>query len=318
MKVFFATDIHGSEKCYRKFLAAKRFYKADVAILGGDITGKIVVPIIQQPDGRQFKCTYLGRELKLKSKEDVSRVEDSIRFNGYYPYQTTQAEVEETRADKSKMNALFLRLMLERLEGWVRLADERAGSSDQKIYITGGNDDPFEIEGILNKSSAVINPEGKIVQVGDNHEMISSGYSNITPWKCPRDIAEEELEAKIGAMISQVRDMKRCIFNLHVPPYGTIIDTAYEMKNQGDEVVPVMRDGRPQEIPVGSTSVRNAIETHQPLLGLHGHIHESRGVFKLGRTLCLNPGSEYSEGVLRGGLITIDDDKVVDYILTSG
>ena len=48
-------------------------------------------------------------------------------------------------------------------------------------------------------------------------------------------------------------------------------------------------------IHAGSTAVRASIEKHQPLVGLHGHIHESKGFVTLGRTLCLNPGSEYGK-----------------------
>jgi len=316
-KVFFATDVHGSELCFKKFLSAKKFYQADVLILGGDMTGKIVVPIIRQPDGT-FKCRYLGRQLTLKNRADLDRIETGIRMNGYYPYHTDPSEAEDLGKDKAKMNTLFRRLMLDTLQRWIGIAEERFRDTSEKIYITGGNDDPYEIEPILNKSNVITNPEGKVIRIDDQHEMLSSGHSNITPWGCPRDISEEELETKITSMLSQVQDMKNCIFNLHVPPYGTGIDTAYELEVHGDEVVQVMRDGKPHEIPVGSKSVRNAIEKSQPLLGLHGHIHESRGICKVGRTLCVNPGSEYSEGVLRGALITVGDGRIKDYMLTSG
>ena len=70
--------------------------------------------------------------------------------------------------------------------------------------------------------------------------------------------------------------------------------------------------------PVGSTACRETIERYQPLLGLHGHLHESRGTFQLGRTLCINPGSEYSEGVLRGALIELEGGQVKNYQLTTG
>ncbi|MDG6915853.1 MAG: metallophosphoesterase, partial [Nitrososphaerota archaeon] len=76
--------------------------------------------------------------------------------------------------------------------------------------------------------------------------------------------------------------------------------------------------GETEMVHVGSTAVRAALERYHPLLALHGHIHESRGVAKLGRTLCANPGSEYAGGVLRGFLADLEGDKVRSYILTSG
>jgi Icc-related predicted phosphoesterase len=70
--------------------------------------------------------------------------------------------------------------------------------------------------------------------------------------------------------------------------------------------------------PVGSTAVRAAIEEHQPLLSLHGHIHESGGAVRIGRTLAINAGSEYGEGVLRGVLVTVGGGKVLRYQATTG
>jgi hypothetical protein len=187
-----------------------------------------------------------------------------------------------------------------------------------KIWVTGGNDDAFEMGDILESSGVLRHAEGKVVQLDSQHEMISTGYSNITPWKCPRDIDEGELGEKIEKMCSQVKNMPRCIFNFHCPPHDTGIDTANQLAVRDGEIVPVMSGTEPKKIPVGSISVRKAIDTYQPLLGLHGHIHESRGICKLGRTLCINPGSEYSEGILRGVIVTVGEDKIEDYLLTSG
>ena len=56
----------------------------------------------------------------------------------------------------------------------------------------------------------------------------------------------------------------------------------------------------------------------QPLLGLHGHIHEATGVRRSGRTLAVNPGSDYSTGALNGALITLERDKVAAHQLVRG
>ena len=79
-----------------------------------------------------------------------------------------------------------------------------------------------------------------------------------------------------------------------------------------------MDAGRAVMVPVGSTAVRSVIERHQPLLGLHGHIHEARGAKTIGRTVCLNPGSSYNTGRIDGALIYLEDDRVKRFQFVSG
>jgi hypothetical protein len=208
--------------------------------------------------------------------------------------------------------------MKERLEGWVKLIEEKLRGTDVKVYITGGNDDPYEVETILRSSNFIIDPEGEVVKIDENKEMISSGYSNPTPWKTPREVSEERLKEEIEKMTSKVQDMKNCIFNIHVPPKDSQLDTCPQLDDTVYPPKPVLKEGRLVEFGAGSSSVRAAIEKNQPLLGLFGHIHESRGAIKIGRTVCINPGSEYQEGILRGAIIDLKKDKIADYQLTSG
>jgi Icc-related predicted phosphoesterase len=70
--------------------------------------------------------------------------------------------------------------------------------------------------------------------------------------------------------------------------------------------------------PAGSTAVRKFIEQVQPLVALHGHIHESAGHVRIGRTLCINAGSEYTEGIVKAALINLEDGKVKGHMLISG
>jgi len=313
-RIFFACDVHGSEKVFMKFLNASKVYKADVIILGGDLTGKIIVPIRQQPSG-SFRTNFLGTEFVVKTDQELRDLEKRIRDVGYYPYCASSAEFEELHADKSKMSALFLRLMIERVREWIKIAEERLKNRKTKCFILPGNDDAMDIGPVIDSSAYVVNPEGKVVHIDDDREMISCGYSNITPWRCPRDIDEEELAKKIETMIREVENMERCIFNFHCPPYDSQIDSASKLDEQ---LRPVLKIGQVEMIPAGSTAIRASIEKHQPSLGLHGHIHESRGAYKLGKTLCLNPGSEYSEGILRGVVLNLDKKGISGYLFTSG
>jgi hypothetical protein len=314
-RVFYATDIHGSEDCFRKFLAAAREYKPNVLILGGDITGKMIIPIIAETQ-TEWMTTFLGERVTMRNEAEVQAVEKKIRAIGYYTYRAPRKEAEEMQADENKVEALFSQLMRDSVSSWIKLAEERLKGSGTKCYISPGNDDTLAIDPIIQSSNYVECPEGKVVMIDDQHEMISCGYSNMTPWNCPRDISEEELGEKIASMASQVHDMERCLFNLHCPPYNTTIDQAPKLDK---DLNPSVQPGGGFEMaPAGSTAVRDAIQKHHPLLALHGHIHESKGTFKIGRTLCLNPGSEYAERVLRGVLLDIDGNRVKDFLFTSG
>ena len=314
-RVFYATDIHGSEDCFRKFLAAGKEYKPNVLVLGGDITGKLIIPIIAQSQ-TEWATTFLGENIMMRNESEIQAVQKRIRAVGYYTYRASRREAEEIQADKDRMEALFSRLMCESVTSWTKLTEERLKGSGVKCYISPGNDDTFAIDPIIQSSDYVIYPEGKVLRIDNEHEMISCGYSNMTPWNCPRDFPEEELNKKISEMTAQVEEMEKCIFNLHCPPFNTMLDQAPKLDK---DLNPSVQPGGGFEMaPAGSTAVRDAIQKHQPLLGLHGHIHESKGTFKIGRTLCLNPGSEYAERVLRGLLLDIDGDRVRDFMFTSG
>ncbi len=313
-RIFFATDLHGSEICFKKFVNAAKFYNADILILGGDLTGKVIVPIIEQNNGT-FKADVIGSIRIARTKEELQQIEKDITNSGYYASQLKEEEYKQLSENPEKLKDLFLEMQLKVLRRWINMAEEKLKGTNVGFYVTGGNDDPIEIEKILDSSNVVTNSGEKLVQINAHHEMISSGYSNMTPWKCPRDIPEETLAEIIDKMASQVKNMKNCIFNLHVPPYNSGIDSAPRLDK---DLKPVYVRGEPEMIPVGSTAVRAAIEKYQPLLGLHGHIHESKGSIKIGQTLCLNPGSEYYQWLLKGILVNLDEKKIKGYQFISG
>jgi Icc-related predicted phosphoesterase len=298
-----------------KFLNAAKVYRADALILGGDITGKMIIPIVEQPDGTSV-ASFQGATRTMKTTEEVEALEKNVRYAGFYPYRTTQSEVETLEASKKNQDELFSTVMAEGVKRWVSLAEERLKGSKAKCYISPGNDDRFEIDDALRASSVIQYPEDEVVWLDQNHEMITSGWTNVTPWNSPRETTEEKLLEIFDRMISKVERMENCVFNLHCPPFNTPLDVAPELDKT---LKPVLSAGGDVSmIHVGSRSVRQVIEEHKPLLGLHGHIHEARGFVKLGRTLCINPGSEYGEGILRGSLLNIDEKGVKSHLLTQG
>ena len=312
-RIYFATDIHGSEPCFMKFIRAATFYKADVLVLGGDITGKQIVAIEQRSDA--WYAYLFGQEWVAHNPTELAELESNIRMNGFYPCVVSPEEMSVLEADPMKVEQLFSKLMSETAERWMHLAEERLRGLPVKCFISPGNDDLFDLDRILMSSDVVIYPEGQVVDLDGVHSMVSCGYANMTPWHCPRDIDDEELRVRLQTMLEKVEDPSRCILNFHAPPYDSTLDSAPEL---GADLRPVMIGGSENIIPVGSKAVREMIEKFQPLVGLHGHIHECRGAVEIGKTLCLNPGSEYSEGILRGALVNISQGKLLSYQFVAG
>jgi hypothetical protein len=284
-----------------------------VLVLGGDMTGKALVPITELPDGT-YKATLLQQEFILEGEAAVQDMERRVGSRGYYPFRVTPEQLDELSADPSRVEAFFLDQTLRLLEQWMALADERLDGVEVRCYVCPGNDDSMATDDVIRRSKRVELAEGRLVDLGEGFSMVSSGWSNLTPWHTFRELPEPELAAKIEAMIPADGDMNRTVFNFHCPPYASGLDEAPEV----DDDLNVKDAGR-SLVPVGSTAVREAIERHQPLLSLHGHIHESKGTARLGKTLSINPGSAYEQGVLQGAVIELDNRKgIKNYSLTTG
>ena len=316
-RIFFATDIHGSEACFRKFVKGATFYKADVLVLGGDMTGKMIVPIVSYANGVS-KVTFLGQDLELKTQEEILSMEMKIKNSGFYVYHVSSDEYQSMMADEKKIHETFLNVMKETLSKWTKLAEERLKDTNTMCYVTGGNDDYQEVMDSFVETEHVKNLDNRIARIDESHSIIGLGWGNMTPWKCPRDISEEELGKKIDRLLTGMDDPKNTIFDFHIPPIDSTIDTAPRLDESVYPPKPIIQAGQPVMFGAGSASVRKSIEECQPLLGLHGHIHESRGVINIGNTLCANPGSEYSEGILRGIIVNVGDKTVVSHQFTSG
>jgi uncharacterized protein len=312
-KLYFVTDIHGSSKCFRKFINAGPIYKADVMILGGDIAGKAIQSIVRGPNNT-WTCSFVGTTYTISSEAELIELERLISDHGYYPYRAEPGELEAHEANGT-LDSLFLDLMVERLTGWLNLADERLRPTGKPLYFMLGNDDPVELGDLLNKAPWGTADEGKVVWLDDEHEMISLGYSNITPWKSHREMTEDQLANAMEEMAAGLSRPERAVLNVHVPPFGTQLDDAPSL-DENRRVQAVL--GQVQFSAVGSTAVRDFELSHQPLLGLHGHIHESSGIRRLGRTVVINPGSDYSTGALNGALVTLEKDKVSAHQLVRG
>ncbi len=312
MRVFFATDIHGSDICWRKFLNAGKFHKADVLIMGGDMTGKAMVPIVQAGSG--WDVTLQEQAIHLADEDELVAMEKRISGRGYYPVRVTRDDLDAWAADPTLMEARFKAEMLASVQRWMDLADERMAGSGIRVIVSPANDDMFEIDPIIDRAAVVELGEANTIEL-DGFSLISTGWANPTPWNTFRELPEPELRERIDGLVAQVADPHRAIFNFHAPPYGSNLDNAPKLDAEMNYVA-----GGQALVPVGSRAVREAILAYGPPLSLHGHIHEGKGAVKIGSTLAVNPGSSYEDGVLQAAIVDLDQKKgtVKRYLLING
>ena len=318
-RLFFATDLHGSERTYRKFINAGKFYDVDILVMGGDITGKLLIPIIKEKNDH-YRATLQGRVEEISTQQELDELLTRLGTLGFYYKIMEEDEFHALSMDEKAVNELFHEVARQRLSNWVDLAEERLAGTGKKCFVTGGNDDSPEVLSAISREGthSFFACEGEVVDVDADHTMVSVGFSTPTPWKTPREIIDEKLGEMIEDMVSKVPDLTHAIFNFHDPPVDSSLDTCPMLDWDKDPPEPIIQGGQTIMYGAGSKSVRTAIEKYKPMLGLHGHIHESQSVAKIGRTTCINPGSEYGEGILRGCLVTFTDGEVTGYQMTSG
>lgn len=307
-RIYIASDLHAAEKAWRKFVNAIKadVYKADVALLAGDLTGKAIVPIIEHGGG--YETELFGVQRRAHNAEQLLELQRDIADVGFYSFVTTREEAQRLSGDEPGRDELLERLMVERVHEWMALATERLANSPVPLYVIPGNDDEFTIDDALNTPGyAPINGDGRVMDIPGGLQLLSSGWSNNTPWNTPREESEEQLFERLDALAQQVADPRRAIFMIHVPPYDSGLDEAPLLD---ENLRPTISAGDVLRGPVGSTAVRRIIEKYQPALSVHGHIHESGGERRIGDTLCINPGSEANHGILRGYLVDIGKKKI--------
>jgi uncharacterized protein len=309
-KLYFASDIHGSDICWKKFLASAVYYEADVLVLGGDMTGKAIIPLVN--DGRTVKATLLGSSYELDSEAAMQDFEKQVRSRGYYPVRMGKEERDNLAADPEALDRRFKKAVLDTLSTWLDMAVDRLPAGIP-CYVCPGNDDPPEVDDLLASSALIVDGEGCCVDLG-GFQLASTGWTTQTPWNTYREESETALKDRIDRMLAGVSDFDRFIFNFHCPPYGTGLDEAPEL---GSDLS--IKNAGQSTVPVGSKAVRDAVKQYRPLVSLHGHIHESKAVARIGKSLAVNPGSLYEQGVLQGVLLELDARKgLKHYVLTTG
>ena len=314
VRIVYSGDVHGSEEVWLKFLRSAEKFKADILIMNGDLTGKKIIPICYMGN-EIWKTPYIfGREWVLKSEKDVQKLEQKIRFAGMYPLRTTYDEVMELSKDEKKREELFDKVIVEEIKRWLRLVEQKV-PKHVRVIVNPGNDDSFSIDPVIKENERVEYPLDDVVYLDDKHPMISCEWVNPTPWDSPREEPEDKLEKRLRSKFEMVDNYENLICNFHCPPHDSTLDLAPRLDKN---LRPVMVGGNPIMEAVGSKAVRKVIEEYQPLMGLHAHIHESPGEARIGRTLCVNPGSEYDRGILKAYIIDLSPKGIEKYWRTYG
>jgi Icc-related predicted phosphoesterase len=312
-RIYFVADIHGSEICWRKFLNAATFYDVDTVIVGGDITGKALVPLIERP-GKGVEARFGGRTRVARTEAEVTELEAQVRFNGFYSYRCDEATFERLAEDPAHRDAVFTEIMADTLRDWLRLADEKLHGTGIRALVMPGNDDGWYVDDVLAESAEIANMDGKVMDLGE-FQVLGFGPSNRTPWDTHRELDEDEIARRLEVLERTASPGQPLVAVIHVPPFGTRIDDAPKLTA---DLAVVTSGGEPVMVPVGSTAVRSFLERVQPMLSLHGHIHESRGIVRVGRTTAINPGSAYGAGTLLGAIVALRDGAVVSKQLVTG
>jgi uncharacterized protein len=314
VKIFFASDLHGSNVCFKKFINSAQFYGVDVLVLGGDLTGKAVIPIAEQQDGSFIACQH-GESIQIRDQDELAEFVKRQGNIGFYPAVMSEAEYQRLNADPEAQAALFKKLVLERVQEWVDFAAPKLKGTEIPLVTVPGNDDFIEIDQILTQAPHFDFHEMQVCEFKGGYQMLYCGGSTPTPWDTEREYTEQQYVTRFAELLPQVGDMSRCIFNVHVPPFGTALDACPKL-DKNLRVVYEM--GLPAQVHAGCQTLADIIKQHQPLLGLHGHVHEGRAKINIGKTICINPGSVYPEGILQGALITLRHGEVTQANLMQG
>jgi Icc-related predicted phosphoesterase len=318
-RLFYASDIHGSEPTYRKFLNAAKFYGVDALIFGGDLMGKLLIPIVRDAGGT-YRARLQAQDHHITDDAEMKEFKRTLQTLGFYWQEMDPEEYRSYEGNQERIDGLFDVLAKERLAEWIALAEQRLAGSHVRVFLCGGNDDTDEVLSALDEvpQDRVVNAENRAVPVDDEHVVVTIGYSTPTPWETPREKTDPEIADVISKVMAEVPDVSRAVFNFHCPPLNSSLDTCLKLDASVWPPTPLLENGQPVYYGAGSQAVADALEAYQPTVGLHGHIHESRGMIDYGRTPAFNPGSEYGEGVLRGLIVAIRGGEVVGHQFTSG
>lgn len=305
LRIFYASDFHGSDLCFRKFINAGKTFEADALIFGGDLAGKSLVPVVES-DGEFLVYTHIGKPT-IANQAELLEIARALRARGAYLATVSGSDAERFGSNELEQQRMLRESVVIEAQKWLERAKEVLMPLGIECYIMAGNDDHPEVAALLDEADFVVCHDDRVVYVREEIPLVGLGWSNPTPFNSPRELPEADMETRLSVLFDQLSSPNHIILNAHCPPYGSGLDFAPEISA---ELKVISHGGQPRMIPVGSTAVLKIIKRYQPLLGLHGHCHESRHRCSIGATTCINPGSLYSEGTLSGAVLDISAGKI--------
>jgi Icc-related predicted phosphoesterase len=303
-KLLLASDLHGSNAAFRKLVTLAVQLNVDTLVVAGDWSGKQSLLVLKQPNGSAIYVDLDGAERPL-APDQLSGQLEIWRDSGIYPVLVDGADASSI----SKFDSLARDVRALRLKQWLDYGQERTRAATTKVFAIPGNDDGPEIDDVLLNHSWVCDVDERVIRYRE-YQILGLGFSTPTPWKTPRELSEEEIASRLRKMASQVDDWSRTISIIHVPPYNSGIDLAPEIVGE-DGSLP--RETGRGNVSIGSRAVRSFIESQQPLAVLAGHCHGSRGLARIGSTICVNAGSQYHHGSLSACLLSFRKSKMLGH-----
>ena len=294
-RLFYATDLQGSEHCWNKFLMAGEIHRADTLILGGTLLAQGVHCLVKSR-GSTWSSRLGRRVLEARTRHELEQLENHVRNRGLYPYRTTEQERLQLEKSPQLFKTVYQRLAVQTLTRWISQARELCRQAGRRVYLTPHSIAPVlpgTLEGDCNGD--IVWAQQGVFQLDPDHQLLSHACTHHTPFDCAEAAEDDTLISSLDTLVRQLDDVYNAVFSFHAPPHDSGLDHAPE-------------PGRAASLfPIGSRAVRWVIETHQPLLSLHGMVPvPGRRFARIGRTLCVNPGSFCSDSVLSGMLFVLD------------
>jgi len=291
MKLFYTTDLHGSERTFQKLLEAIRTRtEIDVFILGGDHAGKGFYP--KQPIEGGW-CIHGPQQASvINSPEKLAIAEERAAFHGAYLVDLPPDESLNITAPYIVPAAAKHQAIIARAKDWAARLSQAAQESGKKIVITFGNTDPYTLDLVYQKPGLLV-ATNSAVDLPNDWKLISVAEVPVkNKSKTERGATEDEIRSRIRKLSGEAHGVNKTIWAIHCPPITTPIAT--RKKDKGV---------------FGSYGVFSKISKKGPPLSLHGHIHQpQKRQCRIGRTLCLNPGSRL--GRLDAAIITLEGGRV--------
>ncbi len=276
---FFAADLHGREKRYRKLFQAIEREKPAAVFLGGDL----------YPSGLGGMAGMQGYADFFKEVFAAGFISLQKSLGAAYPPVFVILGNDDARIEERELQEYESRGL------WHYMHNKCVPWNDFSVY-----------------GYAFVPPTPFMLKDWERYDVSryldplcvapEDGWLSVS---VPKNVLKQQTIQEDLQVLSKDNDLSRAVFLFHTPPYNSGLDRA---ALDGKKVNYVDLD-----VHVGSIAVRRFIESRQPLLTLHGHIHESARITghwkeRIGRTLAISAAHDGAElALVRFDLDDLED-----------